>query len=291
MPDQPPALFVGVGANGVRVTSTNGIDWANPQVGKDGETYRAAAFGNGHYVAVGTFGGENIFASSEDGVKWTTSKKNHGNSVRGMGFGNGGFLPVGGDPGGVGDSHPFVLMSTDGVTWSDLIPIAGKHIIRRIAWGNDRFVGVGDRGRRATSKDGKEWTDAPDPKALNTMMDVAFGKGVFVGVGLNGLRMTTEDGLKWGNRLLGEEGEHLNSVIWAKDRFVAVSIGATYSSPDGINWKREENKKAPLIAAYGNGVFVGAAWRGRILHSPDAVEWKEVYKSDYHIEAFTYGGA
>jgi len=37
--------------------------------------------------------------------------------------------------------------------------IAGKNILRRVAWGNDRYVGVGDRGRRATSKDGRDWQE------------------------------------------------------------------------------------------------------------------------------------
>jgi hypothetical protein len=70
-------------------------------------------------------------------------------------------------------------------------PIAGKNMIRRVAWGNDRFVGVGDRGRRAASKDGFEWTDAPNVKAVDTLIDVAFGRDLFVGVGLHGLRMST----------------------------------------------------------------------------------------------------
>ncbi len=293
MPDQPaaPALFVAVGHDGLRITSANGTDWADPQIGKDSEMYRAVCFGNGHYVAVGNYGGDNLFAATSDGKTWTIAKKNQGNSTRGLCFGNGTFLAVGGDPGGVGDSRPFVLTTTDGAAWSELTPIAGKNIIRRVAYGNGVFAGVGDRGRRAASKDGKEWKDAPNVKAIDTLVDLTFGKGVFVGVGLNGLRMTSEDGLTWGNRLLGEEGEHLNSVVWTGDRFVAVGMGATYSSPDGATWKRQENKNAPPTAIYGNGVFVGAAWKGRILRSADAVEWTQVYKSDHHVEALVYGGA
>ena len=58
-------------------------------------------------------------------------------------------------------------------------------------------------------------------------VDVAFGNGVFVGVGLHGLRMATRDGLKWTHRQTGEEGEHLNSVVYANGKFVAVGVGAT----------------------------------------------------------------
>lgn len=215
-----PALFVAVGQQGVRIISPDGKTWLREQTGKEGEVYRAIAFGNGRYVAVGTFGGKNIFASSTDCQKWETSSKDGKYSlyVRGLGFGNGAFLGIGGDPGSVGGSAPFVLTTPDGVTWSDYIKISGKHILRRIAWGNDRFVGVGDRGRRSVSKDGKQWEDAPGAKAIDTLIDIAYGGqpkqgGLFVGVGLHGLRMTSPDGLKWSDHIPGEEGEHLNSIV------------------------------------------------------------------------------
>ncbi len=156
-------------------------------------------------------------------------------------------------------------------------------------FGNGTFVGVGDSGRRAVSTDGRKWTDAPGVKAVDTLVDVAFGKGVFVGVGLHGLRMTSADGLKWSDRQVGEEGEHINSILWTGDRFVAVGLGATYFSSDGFRWKREKNSEAPLSAAFGAGVFVGAHWKGRILHSTDAVSWKQVHKALHHVEALGYG--
>lgn len=288
-----PALFVAVGHNGLRLVSENGTDWKNLQLGKEGEVYRAVCFGNGRYVTVGTYGGENIFASTADGTGWQSGKKEakYVKYFRGLSFGNGHFLGLGGDPGSVGGSKPFVLTSTDGITWSDFIDISGKHILRRAAWGNDRWVGVGDRGRRATSTDGKEWKDAPDARAIDTLVDVAFGKNIFVGVGLHGLRMTSEDGLKWSAPLRGEEGEHLNSILWAGDRFVAVGAGATYFSPDGTNWKREPNKDAPLTVAFGNKVFAGTNWKGRLLRSTDAIEWKQVHKTEHHVEAVCFGGA
>lgn len=285
------SFFVAVGHNGQRVVSENGADWKNLQTGKEGEVYRAVAFGNGVHVAVGNFGGANIFAATRDGAKWDTLVKDgqYKNFLRGMAFGNDAFLGIGGDPGAVGSSAPFVVQSADGLKWSDYTPIPGKHILRRAAWGNGMFVGVGDRGRRARSKDGKDWTDAPATKAIDTLVDVAFGAGKFVGVGLHGLRSVTEDGAAWPHRFPGEEGEHINSVLWTGDRFVAVGQGATYFSPDGLDWKRQENRDAPLIAAFGAGVFVGTNWKGRILMSKDAVEWKQVYKAEHHLEAVSFG--
>jgi hypothetical protein len=291
-----PNLFIAVGHQGVRITSPDGKNWSSEQTGKEGEVYRAAAFGNGRYVAVGTFGGKNIFASSTDCLKWDMSSKDGKYSlyVRGLGFGNGGFLGIGGDPGSVGGSAPFVLLTKDGVEWDEYVNISGKNILRRIAWGNDRFVGVGDRGRRSMSKDGKLWEDAPGTRAIDTLIDVAYGgpakQGLFVGVGLHGLRMTSVDGLKWSERMTGEEGEHLNSIVWAGDRFVAVGAGGTYISPDGLKWTREANEHAPTAVAYGNGVFVGSNWKGRLLRSTDGVKWEQVYKGEYNFEAVAWGG-
>ena len=311
-PPHPPALFVAVGQQGQRIVSTDGATWKDAQLGKEGEVYRAVAYGNGRYVAVGTFGGNNIFAVTTDGVTWQTGTKDgkYRDFIRGLGFGHGGFLGIGGDPGTVGGSNPFVCTSDDGIKWGDYTPIGGKNILRRLAWGKGPdgeglFVGVGDRGRRAASKDGLHWDDAPGVKAIDTLVDVGFGtpggvkdgaggkdgKCLFVGVGLNGLRMSTTDGLKWGGRVVGDEGEHLNSILWAGDRFVAVGMGATYFSPDGEKWDRRDNKDAPLAVAYGKGLFVGTNWKGRILLSDDAVAWKQVHKSDYHFEAVTFGGA
>ncbi len=286
-----PGRFVAVGHDGLRMSSLDGSTWSNIQTGKEGEVYRAAAFGGGRFAAVGSFGGSNLLAGSADGIHWEsrTLDAKYFKYLRGIGYGLGEFVAVGGDPGSVGSSSPLIVRSSDGIHWSDYIEFSGKQILRRLAFGAGRFVGVGDRGRRATSTDGKAWVDMPDAKAIDTLVDITFGNGVFVGVGLHGLRMSTRDGLKWEHRQVGEEGEHLNSVVWTGQRFVAVGMGATYESADGEHWTRRTNQNAPLTVAYGSGVFVGAHWKGRMFRSTDAVEWREVFRSDQHVEAIVFG--
>lgn len=287
----PSPLFVAVGQDGLRLSSADGSAWSHQQTGREGETYRAAAAGNGLAAAVGSYGGDNILAATADGKAWKTGKHEakYVQYLRGLAFGDGGFLGLGGDPGSVGSSKPFAMRSKDALTWDGPHDIPGKHILRRAAWGGGRFVAVGDRGRRATSPDGKTWADAPEAKALDTLVDVAFGNGVFVGVGLHGLRMTTEDGVRWSAPVRGEEGEHLNSVVFAEDRFVAVGAGATYVSVDGSKWERFPNADAPVATVYGAGRFVGAAWKGRLLTSPDGVKWTEAFKAERHVLAVTFG--
>lgn len=285
-------LFAAVGQDGLRIVSADGTSWQHTQIGKEGETYRAVAFGNTRFVAVGSYGGDNIIASTAEGQTWETGKKEarYVKYIRGLGFDGARFVGYGGDPGSVGSSKPFYLTSTDAITWSDFADIPGKHMLRRLAFGKNLVVGVGDRGRRAVSADAlKTWQDAPDTKATDTLADVAFGGGKFVGVGLHGLRMSSEDGLVWTAPQRGPEGEHLNTVIWTGEKFTAVGFGATYFSADGTTWTREPNENAPLTAAFGQGLYLGTQWKGRILVSKDAVQWKEVHKAEQHIEAICYG--
>ena len=126
-------------------------------------------------------------------------------------------------------------------------------------------------------------------KAVDTMTDVAFGNGVFVGVGLHGLRMSTADGANWTEAVRGNEGEHLNSICWTGKQFVAVGAGVTYMSPDGKQWTASPNQNAPTTATFGDGVFVGALWKGRVVHSADGVNWKDVHRASQHVEALAFG--
>src|SRR4051812_42445630 len=91
-------MFIAAGEQGLRMSSSDGVNWKNIQSGKEGEIYRAACFGNGRVVAVGTYGGNSIFAVSSDGEKWQISSKDgkYKLSVRGVGFGDGKFLAIGG---------------------------------------------------------------------------------------------------------------------------------------------------------------------------------------------------
>jgi len=106
--------------------------------------------------------------------------------------------------------------------------------------------------------------------------------------GLGGGEVAEDGVVSRGPQREGEvEGEHLNAVVWANDRFVAVGAGATYFSADGRKWERKPNADAPV--AFGDGVFVGAKWKGRLMRSLDAVKWEEVHRAERHVEAVAFG--
>ena len=83
----------------------------------------------------------------------------------------------------------------------------------------------------------------------------------------------------------GVEGEHLNSVVWADGRYVAVGLRATYISTSAHEWDRRVNTQAPHAAVHGSGVFVGARWKGTLLGSADGIEWRLAHTCDHHAEA------
>ena len=228
-------LFVAVGHRGLRMSLPVGITWSHAHTGKEGEIYRAVTYGNGQFVAVGSYGGANIFASTADGVTWETGTKEarYVNYLRGIGFGKDAFLGLGGDPCSVGDSKPFVMTSDDGRSWSEPVPVVVTQALLPAS-------------------------PEPQPAPPNA-------------------------------KPLASSKNMLRRFAYGNDRFVAVGQGATYLSPDGLKWEQTPNANAPLIAVFGGGVFVGSNWRRRILRSTDAIDWKNVFLADEHVEAIAFG--
>ena len=69
-------LFVAVGQQALRIASKDGVAWTHEEIGKEGETLRAVAYGNGIFAAVGGFGwGDQLMAYSRDGLDWHITPK------------------------------------------------------------------------------------------------------------------------------------------------------------------------------------------------------------------------
>ncbi len=281
--------FLAVGRMGLRMTSPDGQTWSAPQQSKDPHTLNSIAAGNGCAVAVGMAGtGSNAFYRSADLQKWEVQTKpsDYVFMMRHVAFGGGQFMAL--LSGGVnGEDAGVAQLSSDGQQWGERLK-RPKRSLNRVRWSGGKWYGIGSHGLKSVSSDGKEWQDAPEQTASDTLIDLACGKGVIVGVGLNGLRLSSPDGLRWGNRQIGEEGEHIHAVVFTGKEFVGVGLGATYTSSDGLSWTRKANKDAPVCCAYGRGVFVGAAYKGRIMVSKDAISWKQVLKCDQHVQAISY---
>jgi photosystem II stability/assembly factor-like uncharacterized protein len=206
--------------------------------------------------------------------------------LRQVTFGSGQFLAI--LSGGVNaEDGGTMQMSADGKSWGERFK-REKRSLNKAMWIGDKWFGYGNYGLKSVSTDGREWKDADNQAAFDTLIAAAYGNGRIVGVGLHGLRMASADGLKWTERQMGEEGEHLHAVVFTGKEFVAVGLGATYTSSDGQKWKRTPNENPPVACTYGNDLFVGVAYKGRILTSKDAITWTEVLKAPEHIQAISF---
>ena len=90
-----------------------------------------------------------------------------------------------------------VLLSLDLVTWTVVDPGAGDATLRRAAWGNGRFVVVGDAGLALSSPDGLTWSRAAAVTDAD-LVDLEWTGSRFLALGRGGVVLASADGLQWG---------------------------------------------------------------------------------------------
>ena len=269
-------------------------------------------------VAVGE--GRRVSTTPDYGTTWSTDRwdtlEGHTNALqRGMCYGAGRFVAVGGSDGAYWWTSPdgdtwtdhaeaggaigdcaygdgrFVafagdlLTSSDGLTWSvSPQPYVPSHL-RAMAYGIDatgtpRFVAVGDSGRVAVTLDGTSWSSDAHPISTD-VRHVDFGVGtagaVWVAAGSSGTLATSPDGVSWTEQVVGTAD--WSGVVWGGDRFLAGSGSTLYSSPDGYVWS--------LVGASGVVplAHIGHQWFGAdgsaLVRSLDAgTTWTELRPAD-----------
>jgi len=90
-----------------------------------------------------------------------------------------------------------VRWSRDLVSWTVVDPGAGDATLHQIAWGNGRFVLVGDAGLALTSPDGLGWSRAAAVTDAD-LVDVEWTGSRFLALGRGGVVLASADGLQWG---------------------------------------------------------------------------------------------
>lgn len=97
---------------------------------------------------------------------------------------------------------------------------------------DDRGWIVGEFGTMLTTSDGgASWSEA-DPVVESSLMGVAFNpEGRGAAVGLEGLVLLTDDGIEW-REIETPFEEHLFSVAWAEDHWVAVGEDGVLARSD-----------------------------------------------------------
>jgi hypothetical protein len=228
--------------------SPDGVKWA-PAAAPAADDLEAVAYGNGVFVAVG----RNVF-TSDDGDHWEqTLDAELGGEAAALTFGGGRFVIV--TPG-----RGQVFTSTDGKTWASA-SLGERTRPRKVAWGNDRFVTVGDAGEAFTSTDGLTWTRVKLP--AEDLQDLVFGQGKFIAIDRLAKVLTSTDGVQW-SALPEKAGAR--GLIYGDGYFVGFMGYGLGVSPDGTTWTRlprmtarDRNAVAFAGGRYfilGNGVII-----------------------------------
>ena len=167
--------------------------------------------------------------------------------------------------------------------WALRNPFPTVYSLSGIAWGNDRFIAIGDAGTVLTSSNGVSWTQRKSITP-NPIRAIAYGNGTFVAVGGEHTFMreyciiqTSIDGTSWTERSSGLSIP-LYGVTYANGIFFGVGEGgALVTSPDGKTWsQRATGVSAGLTSvAFGDGTFVAVGEGGTVLSSTEGVTWTQ----------------
>lgn len=217
---------------------------------------------------------------SVDGLTWTDFVEvnpdggDDDDNLRGVGYGNGVFLAVGG--GGQG----FSMRSTDGITWTDETMAPGGFLSDVVVLDDGTFVAAGGNGLRTRSLDeGVTWVDATEYYAGHYRA-IAAGNGIAVAVGHtygdtnDGLISTTADGATWtAEQIVGAPYSGL-SITFGHGTFVTLDgAGQIRASADGMTWSDADHQAPgdhrPIVAD-------GAFWIGgddSYWSSDDGLHW------------------
>ena len=149
-----------------------------------------------------------------------------------------------------------IAYSADGVNWTAVSnnTFGTYDKIYGIAYGDNRFVAVGDRGKMAYSTDGVNWTAISDSTVWNYTNNgttfpvginaIAYGNGRFVAVGQIGKMAYSADGINW--------TAVSNSTVWIYTDTIA---GTFPVSIRGIGYGNDR-----WVAGGGNGKMAYCDW-------------------------------
>ena len=185
------------------------------------------ACGNGRFVAVGSDGKLHY---SSDGIEWHSVFLPVNDFIRGVTFGNGQFVAVGG---AYASRTSIILTSRNGHHWT-VEQCSTKRVLYSVTHGADRFIAVGEGGVILSSRSGKGWREETAPTAA-TLAAVTFGKGVFVAGGDDGLLLTSTDGVRWAPQSSGTRS-YISRIVFKADKFYAGSTVLQLVSDNGIAW-------------------------------------------------------
>ena len=229
-------------------------------------TWSGSTYAAGRFVAVSTTGGNSAY--SVDGANWTAMTGLSSASAY-VGVASGAisattyFVTVAGST-----ATTVAYYSTNGTSWTAMTGLQSG-TWTSVAYGNSRFVAIGNGTVTAYSANGTAWSNGGAVASANYVA-IAYGTGpgrfvaITGGTGLSATTAYSTDGAAWTAGTLPQTA-YWTSIAWGNGRFVAVAQGgtATAYSTDGITWTTP-NTVLPFSyawknVAYGQGTFLATS--------------------------------
>jgi hypothetical protein len=239
--------FVAVGYAGQIAYSDDGKNWSIPSTKPKSKYLNSVVYGNGKFVAVGT---ANSIEISPDGNSWEkVYGADIGPDLRNIVWDGTAFLAAGdqgvfvsadgrdwqrqlenlycycvaaGDGVRVASRGISLMVATNGTDWTVATNTAPS-LMWDGAYGNGRFVFVGDRGDAWSSTNGFDWvlSKVRPSWALN---EVEFVGDRFVAAGIGGFVFSSVDGLVWNQHPVASPSQ-IFGLGYGKDRLVIAGAG------------------------------------------------------------------
>lgn len=220
------------------------------------------AGGAGRLVAVGEGG---LVLESLDGRAWRPVGTGLAEGLRGVAFGEGRFVAVGGE---------HALLGLGEGAWRP-VRVGPEAGLWGVVHGPHGFVAAGTRGLWH-SRDGSVW----ELVAQGEYSALASGEGWYLAGGSGGQGLVSQDGRSWRRITLPKE---TSCLARAGGRFFAGTLERVYASQDGRSWTPVGGEAGcPLRSARGR-LYALAQGRGdlepvlRLLESRDGKGWNSPY--------------
>jgi len=139
-----------------------------------------------------------------------------------------------------------ILISADGSTWEEVLPVTSAFIPVAVATNDDVIVIVCRDGKIFTSASPTSWAESVilGDDVTENLIDVAFGNNMFVAIGEvnadgNSVILMSSDGLTWTqqtNELIATTALH--HVYFDGSNFIiSGDLGTLIQSTNGVNWE------------------------------------------------------
>ena len=275
-------LFVAVSSFGTHsaMTSPDGITWtASTDV--PAASWQSVVYGNGYYIAVSAFGSPSKLMTSPNGDTWTEHNTLESNSWYSIAYGNSTFVAISTD----GDHQVMTSDCTDPSPSTQASEVNFTNVEGTsftINWTNGNgasravFVKEGT-GAITNPTNSTTYTASADWKAKGTQLGTSGYYCVYNGTG-SSVALTNLTG----NTTYTVQVFEYNVNAGAEIYKTTTASNNPSSKKSGLCFAGQYwTERIPAVnsswtsSCYGNGLFVAVASNGKVMTSPDGLNWTE----------------